>query len=403
MVPTVNRIQRAAVVSDEDYKQALVHADAHQKEIYQQEASAIDAIQKKALEISENEEPFDIFICFKETDANNKRTKDSVRAQEIYQELTKDGYKVFFSRVTLQGKPGTEYEPYIFAALNSAPMMLVVGTSKENMEAPWVRNEWSRYLALMKEDDAKHLVPVYEDMDPYSLPEEFALLQALNMGSLGFIQDLSSGIWKMLRSSSNASASKVVIAPPEASVGISGNSVALIKRARLCCEDGDWNKADDLIEQSLNLDPENGEAYLVKLMLAKQCHFEEQLGELGTSFDNFPDYAKALRFGDDNIKERLAGYNEAVKKAEEQQREEQRLEEQQREEQRLEEQRRAGLEQTYLSLIDEMGRFYNNFYSKVSDSKLLELAQSFKQLHGYKDADALSAKCIAEYEKRQMK
>jgi len=411
MVPTVNRMQRISVSADGDFKQALSHAGSCQADIYQQEADAIDAIQKKALAISENEEPFDIFICFKETGAGNKRTKDSVRAQEIYQALTKEGYKVFFSRITLQGKPGTEYEPYIFAALNSAPVMIVVGTSKDNLEAAWVKNEWSRYLALMKEDDTKHLIPVYEDIDPYSLPEDFALLQALDMGTLGFIQDLTVGIGKMFHTDMPSKGS--MTARLETFGGAAVNESALIKRARLCCEDGDWGKADDFIEQALNMNPENGEAYLIKLMTSRHCHLEEQLSESDIQLDGSPDYVKALRFGDAGLKECLTGYNEVIKRTEEQRMEEQRAEEQRREEQRrekqrieeqrLEEERLARCEQAYQDLKDEMIRFFNNFYVKTSDSKLLGLAQRFEQLHGYKDADALSAKCTAEYAKRQAK
>jgi len=401
MVPTVNRMQRVPVSADEDFKQALVYADSQQKEIFQQEATVIEALQKKALAISENEEPFDIFICFKETGADDKRTKDSARAQEIYQALTKEGYKVFFSRLTLQDKPGTEYEPYIFAALNSAPVMVVVGTSKDNLEAAWVKNEWSRYLALMKEDGTKHLVPVYEGMDPYDLPEEFALLQALDMGALGFIQDLAAGVGKMLRRDApqealSASNKEIYASAP------GNNSGALIKRARLCCEDGDWNKADNLIEQALNIDPENGEAYLVKLIIATRCYLEEQLSLLNASLETVPDYIKVMRFGDPALKKRLTDYNESIKA---------RLEEERRtEEQNKKKERSSELERTYQGLKHEMEKAFVNSKKKSSGfagdlfldgalgSNLLELAQAFKELCGYKDADALAAKCIAEHE-----
>ena len=69
---------------------------------------------------------------------------------------------MFFSRITLEDKAGTEFEPYIFAALNSAKIMLVVGTSPENINAVWVKNEWSRYLARMTEKGEGTLVPLYK-------------------------------------------------------------------------------------------------------------------------------------------------------------------------------------------------------------------------------------------------
>ena len=64
-VPTVNRAQYISVLSDEDYKEAHRLADAYQRDIYQSEAKAIDEIQKGILEISNKEDPFDVFICYK--------------------------------------------------------------------------------------------------------------------------------------------------------------------------------------------------------------------------------------------------------------------------------------------------------------------------------------------------
>ena len=52
---------------NENYKSAIKYADAYQRSIYEEEAKTIDNIQKGILAISQNEEPFDIFICYKET------------------------------------------------------------------------------------------------------------------------------------------------------------------------------------------------------------------------------------------------------------------------------------------------------------------------------------------------
>ena len=115
-------------IRDRDYKSALQYADSYQKSIYEEEANAINDIQKGILAISQKEKPFDVFICYKETDNDGRRTRDSVIAADLYHELTEEGFKVFFSRITLEDKLGSAYEPYIFAALNSAKVMVVVGT-----------------------------------------------------------------------------------------------------------------------------------------------------------------------------------------------------------------------------------------------------------------------------------
>lgn len=110
---------------------------------------------------------------------------DSVLAQDIYQALTEKGYRTFFARITLEDVLGREYEPYIFAALNSAKVMLCVGTDYEYFNAVWVRNEWSRFLKMMEKDKAKHLIPCYKGIDAYDIPKEFNKLQAQDLGKVG--------------------------------------------------------------------------------------------------------------------------------------------------------------------------------------------------------------------------
>ena len=177
---------------------ALKYADSTQREVYEADAKAIDSIQKRIIALSNQEEPYAVFICYKETDENGKRTTDSVLANDIYYQLTDKGYKVFYAAITLEEKLGSEYEPIIFSALNTAKVMLVIGTKEEYFNAVWVKNEWSRFLKMMKNDRSKHLFPCYRDIDPYNLPAEFAHLQGQDMSKIGFITDLIRGIEKII-------------------------------------------------------------------------------------------------------------------------------------------------------------------------------------------------------------
>ena len=195
-VPTCHRTMFEAVTTDADYQAAIDYSDPAQQIIYEKEAHNIDHIQRDILSIVEKEEPFDIFICYKETDENGKRTVDSTIANDMYYQLKEEGFKVFYSAITLEDKLGQEYEPYIFAALNSAKVMLVIGTKPEYFNAVWVKNEWSRFIKFTKNDRSKMLIPCYRDFDPYDLPEEFAHLQAQDMGKIGFINDVVRGIKK---------------------------------------------------------------------------------------------------------------------------------------------------------------------------------------------------------------
>lgn len=208
-VPTCHRTIATSILKDIEFKVIEENADDESLELYREEAKKIDKIQKGILEVSSKEDPYDIFICYKETDEKGERTHDSVIAQDIYDKLTGNGYKVFFSRITLENKLGTEYEPYIYSALKSAKVMLVVGTTEENFNAVWVKNEWSRYLEMMKEDCSKSLIPVYSKIDAYKLPEEFAMLQAQSMDKIGAMQDLAHGVEKIINESKVQGASEL--------------------------------------------------------------------------------------------------------------------------------------------------------------------------------------------------
>ena len=127
-VPTCHRTDTSSIFDNKNYLKALELSDDASKKLYEYEATNIDNIQKNILNIVSNEKPYDIFICYKETDdETGKRTEDSSIAQDIYTELTSEGYRVFFARASLRSAAGQEYEPYIYSALSSAKIMIVVG------------------------------------------------------------------------------------------------------------------------------------------------------------------------------------------------------------------------------------------------------------------------------------
>ena len=197
-IPTCNRTHTDSILKDDNYLRAIELSVGEKLELYKRDAGIIDDIQKGILEVSRKENPFDIFISYKETDENGNRTKDSIEAQKIYDKLTDLGYKVFFSRITLESKIGEEYEPYIYAALSSSKIMITVSSSADNLNSAWVENEWSRFLTLRRGDTSKTLIPVYFDMNKEDLPEQFALLSAQNLYDDDFEQEFIRGIKKLI-------------------------------------------------------------------------------------------------------------------------------------------------------------------------------------------------------------
>lgn len=311
-IPTCHRVQVASILTDEDYLAAVENApDEESRRIYQEEAARIAEIQKGILAISANEKPYDVFICYKETDENGQRTRDSQWAQDVYYGLTEQGLKVFFSRITLEDKLGQQYEPYIFAALNSAKVMVVIGSRPEYFNAVWVKNEWSRYLSLMKHDHKRLLIPCYRDMDPYDLPEELSMLQSQDMSKIGFMQDLLRGVQKVMQQPT--SAPQVVRVETATAETNAPGVTSLLKRAALFLEDGDTASAREYYDRVLDIDPECAEAYMGKVCAETGCRKESDLGTLNYCVDMRGDWQKAVRFASAGQKQKYVGYMASVR------------------------------------------------------------------------------------------
>ena len=309
--PTINRAQLVSVFENVNYRSAIKYADTAQKHLYEEEAAQIDQILQRYIEISHREPPYDVFICYKETGADGNRTIDSVHAGEIYRELTTEGFKVFFAPVTLENKLGEDYEPYIFSAIQSAKVMIVIGTKPEHMNAVWVKNEWSRFLTMAKDDPKKTLIPVYSNMNPYDMPEAFRFKQSQNMEKIGFMLDLVRGIEKLVGKNTRQVINQAHIhtETPVATTSVD----ALLQRASIFLEDHDWDSANIYCEKVLDIVPTNGKAYLYKLLAEAQVTQEASLQTCNTPLENMNAYKHAVRYADESITAKLIDYNQTIK------------------------------------------------------------------------------------------
>jgi TPR repeat protein len=103
--------------------------------------------------------PCEVFISFKHTIENPKEpgsyieSEDVAYAEAIYHRLLKEGLteqQVFFSKVDNKQYTG-DFEAKIYYKLQTAKQFILVGSSQDYLDSPWVKNEWSRYLQMMKQ------------------------------------------------------------------------------------------------------------------------------------------------------------------------------------------------------------------------------------------------------------
>lgn len=279
----LNRICAHSVLSDEDYKLALKFADDETRVIMKQQAEQIDIARRSGIELAGNAE-YDVYLCAREADENGRRVMDAVIAAELYTRLCAEGFRVFFPQKSLEDKFGGEWEPYIYAALSSADVMVVVGTSAESFDEVWVRNAWSRF--------SKTIIPVVRDMSPSELPDELAKLQVLDMSRLGAENDLITAIKALTGKKS------------EASETADGND-PLIRRASLLLEDGNFKKADETAALLLSRSPDNAEAYVIKLLAEFGLPNENALDSTTDDFLNSENYRLAMLHGGEPLRHRL--------------------------------------------------------------------------------------------------
>ncbi len=309
--PTINRAQLTPIVNDVNYLSAVKYADDEQKKVYEEEAAKIDRILRRYMEISRREKPYDVFICYKESDENGERTLDSVRAGEIYRKLVKEGFNVFFAPVSLKSLLGEEYEPYIFAAIQSAKVMLVIGTKPEYLNAVWVKNEWSRFLALAKDDGNKKLIPVYAEMDPYDMPEAFKYKQAQNMEDIGFELDLINGIEKLVRKNEPQKEARIISRRNEYSAP--ENTDKFLQRIEIFLDNHDWHNANIYCEKVLDISPRNEKAHFYKLLIEARVTNEVALENIDRPLETLRAYQNAVRYTDEATTDRLIEMNQSIK------------------------------------------------------------------------------------------
>jgi len=315
-MPTCHRTRQISIMDENNFDMACEYADGVARKLYREEAKEIDRLQRAILEIVAGEEPYDVFICYKETDEDGSRTEDSVLAQDMYDALTEKGLKVFFARITLEDKLGQQYEPYIYAALHSAKVMLAVGTSFEHYDAVWVKNEWSRFLAMGKEDHHKTLIPCFKGIDAYDIPREFRNLQAQDMGKLGWLQDLTRGVMKLCGKDQMPVQYARAVMPGQMAVH-AANAAPLTDRGYIYLEDGDFDQATGYFDRALDENPMDARAYLGKFLASIRLSSLAEANKKEIDLSAFKDFDRALRFSEGDMRKNLQAFADGIREKKE--------------------------------------------------------------------------------------
>ena len=299
-VPVCHRISYDSVMDDEDFELVMENSDSESSAIIREEAKIIEENRKKYIQIAESEQPYDLYISYRAKDDNGDKTAVSEIAGHLYNKLTSARYRVFLSEAALKGKKQSDCEPYIYSALNSANVMLALGTSYDDYNNVWVKNEWNRYLEIAEKNKNKCLIPCYKDVDEYDIPKEFAGLKVCQLGNDDTFNNIMAEIANVVKQESvNQPAPKPEKAEPAEEIELEEIEIIepvdinkLLDEGFSAISDKNWKKANKLFFHVLDEEPDNSKAYWGQLLVQQECTNAREMADnlylqvIGNTSDN---------------------------------------------------------------------------------------------------------------------
>lgn len=287
-------------MDDEDFELVMENSDSESRAIFREEAKIIEENRKKYIQIAESEQPYDIYISYRAKDDNGDKTAVSEIAGHLYNKLTSAGYSVFLSEAALKGKKQSDCEPYIYSALNSANVMLALGTSYDDYNDVWVKNEWNRYLEIAEKNKNKCLIPCYKDVDEYDIPKEFAGLKVCQLGNDDTFNNIMAEIANVVKPESvNQPAPEPEKAEPAEEIELEEIEIIepvdinkLLDEGFSAISDKNWKEANKLFFQVLDEEPDNSKAYWGQLLVQQECTNAREMADnlylqvIGNTSDN---------------------------------------------------------------------------------------------------------------------
>ena len=199
-IPTLNDLPNENLLETAFAKKALDLAESEMiRESYLETFNYIEKVRQEIKRDASNPEyQYDIFLSTKVTqldengnvvkdaDGEPKKSPDYKLAYELYNYIRDKNprLRVFFSDSAdaKEKMAGLKYENVIFSALHSARAFILICESRDSIEWRWVRNEWKRYLRIMKREKPgdRNFVLWTKSLKESDIPSEIRNLNYIN-------------------------------------------------------------------------------------------------------------------------------------------------------------------------------------------------------------------------------
>ena len=200
------------------------------------------------------DEKYDVFMCCRLTDENNCTTPDREYADEIYDQLIKDGVRVFYAPVS---------EADAKAAISEARVYLVIASEKESFYAGTFKNEWESCAAQVRRNEDKKLITCVKGISTQQIPQELLDNMVRDISRIDFLTELIRSIKKLTENRDE--------------VGLSTPPENLLKRIEDFLKDEDFEAAAEYCLLIKEASPQNWQAYYYSFLADRGLRGENDL------------------------------------------------------------------------------------------------------------------------------
>ncbi|MCI8369365.1 MAG: leucine-rich repeat protein [Clostridia bacterium] len=208
-------------------------------ERYKADAQEVEKVRLAAVEEFKKVKPYDVFISYKqhESDGTSAETKEAVWARDIYTELKTNPktkhLNIFFDQKCLSGA-NAGWEPHIYSAIKSSKCMILLGSSLDNINSRWVKNEWKRFIAFKARGEKKDFIVLGSDnVNPLLLDEKLQEKQMITNTSGRWLQEIVNRVSEICGKPKKEIPEEIAVAtPPKKKKKLAKKAIIAII---LCC------------------------------------------------------------------------------------------------------------------------------------------------------------------------
>ncbi|MBQ3490043.1 MAG: TIR domain-containing protein [Clostridia bacterium] len=296
-----------------------------------------------------------------------RREDGAVLARLLYDRLVAKGFIVFYD---IESLGSGRFDTRIYERIEECDNFILVLSPKALLrcvnEDDWVRMEIKHAL-----DHNKNIIHVLTKgfSFPDNLPQEIAHITTLNGVDFESMDFMDARIDKLISFFTNADQLEPFLSSTSEMLNFSATIQSFLKRTSTFLEYGEWENANEYCEKVLDMDSENAEAYLFKMMSELHVSRKQDLENCKESFEHSQNYPKIMRFADESLKKELRGYIEAIKSRNE----------------------FARLDAQYTSIVKSMKK-------AETETEYKEIAKRFSALGNFKNASELSKQALEKAE-----